>query len=105
MNVEHRNTLVLEVSKVLITLNTGLLGLLLAGAKTLSGDNVDFSSLSIPAIWLIASIVFALLAILGLIDRTEEVTPKFKLATDKWMIVFSWGAFIIALAWGSLAVL
>ncbi|ANU38284.1 hypothetical protein RJD38_18935 [Vibrio scophthalmi] len=95
--MEHRNTLMLELSKLMITLSTGAIGFLLTTASTLFVNSHQASSFYLPIGGFLCAILFSMLSVMGLIDIAENKKPKFKIITDKNVFMIAWAAFLVGL--------
>ncbi|MEZ8102595.1 hypothetical protein [Vibrio bivalvicida] len=92
----HRNNLMLELSKLMITLSTAIIGFVVAAAPTLLRD-LSKQDFSIPIGLSMLSIVFTILCVMALVDKAEKRSSRVSFFNDRTMLMVAWIFFLGAL--------
>ncbi|MBA1420055.1 MAG: hypothetical protein FAF03_04130 [Epsilonproteobacteria bacterium] len=95
--MEHRNTLALEVTKHIITISMATIGLLVSGLATIFKGSYTINDFSVPILFFILAIVFAILSQMALVSKAQGDRLAFGVLKDEHIIIAAWGAFLIGI--------
>ncbi|MBU1215783.1 hypothetical protein KJ870_11025 [bacterium] len=95
--MEHRNTLALEVTKHIITISMTSIGLLVSGLATIFKVSYTINDFSIPILFFIFAIVFAVLSQIALVSKSQGDRLAFGVVKDEYIIMTAWGTFLIGI--------
>lgn len=96
--MEHRNTLALEVTKHIITISMASIGLLVSGLATIFKDSYTIDDFTVPILFFILTIIFAVLSQIALVSKSQGDELAFGILKDEHIIIAAWGAFLIAIS-------